>query len=77
MADDPILGSFNNVFNGGTLETLGGEGTFDVHYGASSSFGTNSVVINNFNFTGVPEPGSMSVLLALMTSTLLVRRRRA
>ena len=77
VAGDPIMGAFGNVLNGGFLETTGGEGTFDVHYGTSSSFGSNSIVINNFSFTAVPEPGSMSVLLALMTSTLLVRRRRA
>lgn len=75
-ASDPILGLFSNVANGEVLETADGGGSFVVNYGDGSAFSSNSIVLSGFA-ASVPEPGTAAALLALMTSSLLVRRRRS
>ena len=75
-ADSDILGAFDNVSNGSTLLTDGGEGTFIVNYGAGSAFATNSIVLSGFTVSAVPEPGTATAMFALLTGSLLVRRRR-
>ena len=63
-----IEGFFTNVLDGGTLQTLGGEGFFTV-----SSYGGNSIRLSNFS--AVPEPSS-AMLVSLASGALLLRRRR-
>ena len=67
-------GSFTNVLNGDTLQTVDGLGEFTVNFGSESSFGANSVVLSNFSSTAVPEPGSVSLLM--LSGLVLIGRRR-
>ena len=71
-----LLGSFDNVFNGSTLTTLGGEGTFVVNFGIDSAFASNQIVLNNFVATAIPEPAT-GAMFALVGLVGLTRRRRS
>jgi hypothetical protein len=64
------LGEFANVANGGTLFTVGGEGSFTVNYIDNNFFSR----IELSNFTAVPEPGS--ACLSLMACLIAVGRRK-
>jgi hypothetical protein len=56
-----LSGAFSNVANGARLGTTDGLGSFQVNYGPSSIFSSNSVVLSNFQ--AVPEPGPAPLLL--------------
>ena len=43
-----LLGSFDNIGNGGRLDTLNGLGSFLVHYGVASSFNPEQIVLSDF-----------------------------
>lgn len=69
-----LSGSFTNVAPGARLMTADGTGSFIVDYGAASPFGSDNVVLANFQAT--PEPVGAS-LMFMFGGGLLLRRRRA
>ena len=69
-----ISGAFANVANGGALLSDDGMAQFTVNYGAGSAFDPNSVVLSDFVDRSIPEPTSLTLLLA---SGLLLAGRRA
>ncbi|HEY2342214.1 MAG TPA: hypothetical protein VGH90_04245, partial [Chthoniobacteraceae bacterium] len=70
-SNQALAGAFANVVNGARVSTADGS-SFQVNYGAGSSFGADNVVLSNFV---APEPTSAS-LLAGGVLALLGRRRR-
>ena len=74
LISSSLEGEFDNVVNGGVLQTADGLGEFTVNFGAESSFEANRVVLSNFVST-VPEPTSGSLLI-LFGLALAGRRRR-
>ena len=71
-ANSAIQGSFSNVASGSRL-TVGNQGSFAIHYGAGSAFGSSNVVASDFIV--VPEPSrAFLLMLGLLGSTL--RRKR-
>jgi hypothetical protein len=56
-----LTGVFNNVTPGQRLFTLDGTGSFQVNYGAGSSFNPASLVLSDFTIA-VPEPSSAILL---------------
>jgi len=71
-ANSAILGSFSNVASGSRL-TVGNQGSFAIHYGAGSAFGSSNVVATDFIV--VPEPSRAILLMLGLASTLLRRKR--
>jgi T5SS/PEP-CTERM-associated repeat protein len=54
---DALLGFFSNVTNGQRLETLDGTGSFLAHYGPTSAFAPDQIVLTDFDLsdlTGIP-----------------------
>ena len=75
-AGSVLTGSFANVANGSRLVSGDSLGSFQVNYGVSSLFATNSVVLSGFQ--AVPEPSTWSLLgLGLLLAGLKARRRAA
>ena len=70
LSAQSLAGAFNNVTNGGDVLTPDGLGSFTANYIASGGF-TNLVLSN---FTALPEPGSLSLLL--IGAPMLLKRRR-
>ncbi len=70
LSSSSLSGAFRNVAPGGQLFTDDGLGSFQVNFGAGSSFAANSLVLSNF--IPVPEPSTFA-LLALGACLLLVR----
>ena len=68
-SNQALLGAFDNVANGGRLNTADGFGSFQVNYGSGSLFGAQSVVVTAF----VPEP-SAALLLTASLAVLGLRR---
>jgi hypothetical protein len=73
-AANGLTGAFANVANGARVFTSDGIGSFQVNYGAGSSFAANSVVLSNF--VAVPEPSTWVLMSAGTALTLLGWRRR-
>lgn len=71
----PLLidGQFMNVAPGERLTTSDGFGSFIVNYGATSLFGSNKVVLSDFQ--AIPEPATV-LLLALGALAFAARRWR-
>jgi hypothetical protein len=59
---------------GGRVNTADLHGSFAVHFGVSSPFGPNSLVLTDFSTELVPEP-STGLLAAVVTISLARRRR--
>lgn len=70
----PLDGLFDNVLPDQRLMTADGTGSFLVNYGASSPFGADEVVLNNFQ--AVPEPTGFALLLMGAAAVLSRPRRR-
>jgi hypothetical protein len=49
-----IVGAFDNVLSGQRLDTADGLGSFLVHYGPTSAFNHNQVVLTDFESAGIP-----------------------
>jgi len=71
-AGSTLSGSFSNVINGARLTTSDGFGSFLVYYGSGSSYGTDKLVL--MDFQPVPEPSTW-VLLSLGLGALCLRSR--
>jgi hypothetical protein len=69
LSSSALTGTFSNVADGGTLQTTDGLGSFSVNY-----VGGN---VQLSNFSAVPEPGTMGVLLGASLLVLSRRRRRS
>lgn len=74
-AGSAITGSFSNVANGQRLDTIDGDGSFVVNYGAGSAFGANQLVLSNFGPASAPEPAGFALIGAVAGGILLRRRR--
>ncbi len=48
-----LLGAFENIASGDRLETLDGQGSFLVHYGANSPYGADRLVLDAFEIAGL------------------------
>ena len=65
---DSFSGLFANVADGGRLATSDGFGSFQVNYGGGGT-------VQLSQFSAVPEPGAVTILMAVCVG-LLARRRR-
>ncbi len=65
-----LTGTFDGVADGDTIATTDGFGTFTVNYVG------NDVVLSNFQVTGIPEPASAGIVLVILATSFLQRRRR-
>ena len=72
-ANTTIIGVFDNVAGGNRLLTADGLGSFAVNYGTGSLFGSNEVVLSDFQ--RIPEPSAW-IVLAVGHLWVLTRRRR-
>jgi hypothetical protein len=52
-----IAGVFSNIFTGQRLSTIDGDGSFLVHYGATSAFSPNQIVLTAFEASPPLLPG--------------------
>jgi hypothetical protein len=70
-----LSGTFANVSSGLRLTSIDGLGSFEVHFGSSSSFAVNTVVLTNFQ--AVPEPPTWALLAGgvIISGYIRVRRR--
>ena len=70
-ANSAITSAFDKVANGMRLTVSSGVGSFQVNYGAGSSFGPENLVLSNY----IPEPGT-ALLVLIGTVRLLISRAR-
>jgi hypothetical protein len=69
-----IAGAFSNAASGQRLTTIGGLGSFLVHYGMGSAFNPRQIVLTNFQ-SRIPEPTTLALFCAILCASAFTRVR--